>query len=111
MTAGTGTIRLTAHARVRTGSAGRHELRYFNIHEPEISTYLVNALVPPPGFEIMAQQRDRWQHELTLDYTVDGGTVASAWLPVVGFGVLTLLWANYSRRRGQRRWPFSRHGV
>jgi hypothetical protein len=67
--AGTGTIHLAARAARRSRSGGPHELRYFNLHEPEVSAYLVNVLMPPEGIAITAQRRDPWQRELTLAFT------------------------------------------
>jgi len=71
MSLGVGTIRVRATANVPATGAGRHQLSYFNAHRSESSVYLVNALVPSdPRIQIAAQQRDRAQHGLTLDYTV-----------------------------------------
>ncbi len=70
MRAGTGTIHLRARSTL-PGSPGPHELAYVNVHHPEMSAYLVNALAPPSGIHIASQQRDPWQHQLTLEYVVD----------------------------------------
>ena len=77
MTAGVGTIRLRATARLPAGASGRHQLAYVNDHRSEMSVYLVNALVPEdPRIQIAGQRRDPAQHHLTLDYDV---TTHSAW--------------------------------
>lgn len=77
MTAGIGTIRLRATSKMQPASSGRHQLAYVNDHRPEMSVYLVNALVPAdPRIRITDQRRDPSQHRLTLDYDV---TTRSAW--------------------------------
>ena len=83
---GVGVIQLRARG-PRLPSAGRHAVRFFNLHEPEISAFLVNALMPPPGITITGQRRDYWQHEITIDYAGDR-TTNPAWM--IG-GVLALL--------------------
>jgi hypothetical protein len=77
MTAGVGTIRLRATANLQAGASGRHQLAYVNNHRPDISVYLVNALVPAdPRIQIAGQRRDAAQHRLTIEYDV---TTHSAW--------------------------------
>lgn len=78
MSLGVGTIQLRATAKVPAAGAGRHRVSFLNTHRPELSVYLVNALVPAsPRIRIGDQRRDRAQHGLTLDYTVasDGAPV------------------------------------
>jgi hypothetical protein len=71
MNAGTGMIRLHGTAGFPAVSAGRHALYYRNAHQPDISVYLSNALVPvDKEVEIAAQLRDNAQDELTIDYRV-----------------------------------------
>jgi hypothetical protein len=72
-----------------------------NVHEPEISTYLVNALVPPSGIHITDQQRDPWQHRLTLEYVVDSPH-GRVWRVAGGLGVASLLMCTlgWFRRSG-----------
>jgi len=71
MSLGMGTIRLRATARVPAAAAGRHQVSFLNMHRPESSVYLVNALVPAnPRLQFADQRRDFAQHGLTLDYTV-----------------------------------------
>ena len=77
MREGLGAVQLRARG-PRLPSSGRHAVRFFNLHEPEVSVYLVNALMPPPGITITHQRRDYWQHELTIDYAGDSET-STAW--------------------------------
>jgi hypothetical protein len=71
MSLGVGTIRLRATARIPAAAAGRHEVAFLNMHRPECSVYLVNALVPAnPRLQFGDQRRDIAQHGLTLEYTV-----------------------------------------
>jgi hypothetical protein len=71
MSLGLGVIRLRATAKVPAASAGRHQVSFLNLHRPESSVYLVNALVPAnPRIQLGEPRRDVAQHGLTLDYTV-----------------------------------------
>jgi hypothetical protein len=77
MTLGTGMIRLRATAKIPEVAAGRHQVFYRNSHQPELSVYLANALVPSDNqIEISGQSRDYAQHELIVDYRV---TPKTAW--------------------------------
>ena len=77
---GTGTIRIEAVAKTRAMSAGRHQLRLLNAHEPAFSVYLVNALVPSdPAITITAQRRDALQHSIELDIDVAGWYATTLW--------------------------------
>ena len=77
MNAGVGMIRLRGTAALPVASAGRHKLFYRNSHEPKISVYLANALVPTDKqIAINGQGRDSVQQELTIDYRVIS---ASSW--------------------------------
>ena len=78
--AGMGTIRLEALAKIRAMSAGRHQIRLMNTHQPGFSAYLVNALVPSdPAISIAGQHRDALQHGLELDVDVAGWSAATLW--------------------------------
>jgi hypothetical protein len=80
MSAGAGTIRLEAFGKIRAMSAGRHQLRLMNTHQPGFSVYLVNALVPSdPAITITAQRRDALQHGIELDVDVAGRYAATLW--------------------------------
>lgn len=77
---GAGTIRLEAAAKARAMSSGRHQIRLMNAHEPAISAYLVNALVPSnPAMTITAQRRDVLQHGIELDVDVAGSYTTTLW--------------------------------
>lgn len=83
MRAGIGTIRLRATSKMPPATSGRHHLAYVNDHRPEMSVYLVNALVPAdPRIGITDQRRDPSQHRLTLDYdvTTRSGWARTSWL-------------------------------
>ena len=69
MSLGVGAIRLRAAAKLPWMSAGDHRVVYRNTHRPEWSVYLANALVPDDNrVQIVEQQRDRAQRELTIHY-------------------------------------------
>lgn len=73
MRAGVGIIRLRARAMIPAVYSGRHQISFLNLHRPELSVYLVNALVPDNrSIEIRDQRRDIAQHGITLDYSVTG---------------------------------------
>jgi nickel/cobalt exporter len=94
MAAGTGIIRLRGTAKYAPLAAGSHDLFFRNMHEPKISVYLANALVPEDRqIEITGQQRDTGQRELTIDYRVLPEAKSSwmAWLGVLlGISALAL---------------------
>jgi hypothetical protein len=100
MTAGIGTIRLRATSRWQPASSGRHHIVYVNEHRPEMSVYLVNALVPAdPRIRITEQRRDPAQHRLTLDYevTTGSGWARTGWL-LAGLAAVGLLAVSKRRR-------------
>ena len=71
MNLGVGTIQLRAIARVPAVISGQHRVLFSNMHHPERSVYLVNALVPSDSrIQITGQRRDRAQHDMTLTYDV-----------------------------------------
>jgi hypothetical protein len=93
MNAGTGMIRLHGTAEFPAVGPGRHALCYRNTHEPNISVYLSNALVPADKqVEVTAQHRDNAQDELIIDYRVapDSHWPSPWWLlvaaPLAGVG-------------------------
>ena len=95
MTAGVGTIRLRAASKIPPASAGRHQLAYVNDYRPDMSVYLVNALVPAdPHIRITDQRRDPAQHRLRLDYdvTTHSASFRTSWLlaGLATVGLLTL---------------------
>jgi len=95
MRLGLGIIRLRATAPVPAAGAGRHSLSYTNTHRPELSVYLVNALLPDDErIQIGAQRRDRAQHGLTFDYDVamSAALTRTYWL-LTAFGMMAVLGA------------------
>jgi hypothetical protein len=102
MARGAGTIRLRASASTASRKNGRHQLIVVNSHHPEASVYLANALVPgDASIHIASQQRDREQHELTIDYDVGlaAGWLRMSWL----LGALAILAITTVLRRGVGR--------
>ena len=95
MSMGVGTILLEATAKAPAAVAGRHQLFYLNTHRPDMSAYLVNALVPADTrIRISDQRRDMRQRELRLDYSVipDAFVLwAPSWRFIAGLGLLSLL--------------------
>jgi hypothetical protein len=91
MSAGAGTIRLEALGKIRAMSAGPHQIRLTNTHQPGFSVYLVNALVPSdPAITITAQRRDVLQHGIELDVDVVGWYSTTVW-GVLIFGAFAAL--------------------
>ena len=104
MRAGLGTIRLKLRAPVEVTGAGGHRLFFRNRHQSAASVYLMNALVPLGGIEIVEQHRDYLQTEIGIDYRqrqAAGGTAGnsgSAWLVAGGMGIAALLGSLLERR-------------
>jgi hypothetical protein len=98
MAAGVGTIRIRASTAWPTG-VGRHHLAYSNSHRPEMSVYLVNALVPAdPRVVIGTPQRDRLQRGLDLEFDIRGD---QPWLQAGWLGIaIVVLGTLASARRG-----------
>jgi hypothetical protein len=103
MREGIGVIRLRASARVPAVRPGQHQLFFRNTHQPEMSVYLANALVPDDNrVEITSQERDAVQHELTIDYrvTAAAGGPRLLWPLVAGLAAAgALAFAFVSRSR------------
>ncbi len=75
---GEGTIRLNIQATLPEVPDGAHELLFRNAHLAGHSAYLANALVPESArVAVTAQRRDRDQTELTIEYTLHGGSVST----------------------------------
>jgi hypothetical protein len=103
MRRGEGTIRLKATAPLPSMTAGPHRLRVRNDHRPEISVYLVNALVPEAReIEIASQARDRLQHELRLEYRVVPAILTS-WPAIAAGAMATMLSLVVWRQREARK--------
>ena len=70
---GSGPIHVQARAALRPTAPGRHRLFFRNTHQPQLSVYLVNALVPlNRAITIGSQRRDPKQTQLTMAYTIAG---------------------------------------
>lgn len=68
---GEGTIRVRAAVELSKVAEGTHEIHYCNAHQPKISVYLVNALVPSDrGTEIRRQTRDAQQREYRVTFSI-----------------------------------------
>ena len=68
---GSGPIHVPARAALRPTAPGRHRLFFRNTHQPQLSVYLVNALVPlNRAITIASQRRDPKQTQLTMTYTI-----------------------------------------
>ena len=71
--AGEGRIRLQATAVIPTLKRGRHQIRFQNAHEPGMSVYLINALIPSnPAIRVTKQARDELQREYLMELDVSG---------------------------------------
>jgi ABC-type nickel/cobalt efflux system permease component RcnA len=69
--AGVGIIRFTLYVDLPATQPGQHQLYYRNNHLPDIANYVVNALSDDPiRVQLGRQERDVFQTELRLDYTV-----------------------------------------
>ena len=99
MAAGVGTIRIRGSATLTTG-AGRHHLVYSNGHLPQLSVYLVNALVPSdPRVAIGVPHRDYVQRAIDVDFDIQAepNWAKAAWVAIA----LALLGVLASARRHQ----------
>jgi hypothetical protein len=104
---GVGAIRLRVSARIAAARPGRHQLFFRNTHQPQMSVYLANALVPDDErVEITSQGHDLTQHELTIDYRVAAAAPPSSLFAGLA-GACALALAFWSlpriRRSGIRR--------
>jgi hypothetical protein len=87
---GIGTIRLAAACEVPV-TRGHHRLEFVNHHRPDISVYLVNALMPSRRtISIRGQERDVRQHGIGLDFDRNAPYTSAAWIlfPLVGVAVV-----------------------
>jgi len=74
---GEGTIRIQLAAATSRLGDGAHRLHFRNAHQPEMSVYLANALVPSdPRIEITGQDRDVDQRTLSIDYVLATASTA-----------------------------------
>jgi hypothetical protein len=85
---GGGAIRLRAGASAAIVPPGRHEIELRNHHLPDLSVYLVNALLPADReVTVMAQRRDARQSSAVIEYQVRRAIDRGAWL-LTGFAAL-----------------------
>jgi len=86
--------------------AGAHRLTFRNHHHPDASVYLANALVPESDdVAVTAQQRDRTQSELTIEYVLRARPSGSAaWLVGIGAAALLVSAALLTRSAIRLRW-------
>ena len=104
ITRGEGTIRLHSTATLPPLSIGTHQLLFRNRHHPDRSVYLANALVPQSDqVAVTAQQRDRDQSELTIEFSTRPGVRISTpvWLWTIA-GAVGLAGLLRRRARGCR---------
>ena len=101
MKEGLGTMRLIARAMLGQPTGGKHSLYFRNDHQTNLSVYVVNALMPPPGIQITAQHRDELQREFQVEALWSETKVAvlprnptRQWL---GFGLVVLCAAVFHR--------------
>jgi hypothetical protein len=88
---GVGTLRITARTDAPPG-LGRHRMVLTNLHRPEGSVYLANALVPEtPAIRILGQWRDASQQSFTLEYELSAVESSQLMWLVVGAASLTSL--------------------
>ena len=102
---GIGAIRIKATAPAPAATAGPHVVFTRNVHRPDISVYLANALVPANAdLTIQRQVRDPQQHELRIEFDVARVPHADVlgWLAPLGAATaLTALGWQWRRRRGR----------
>jgi hypothetical protein len=68
---GSGTIHVRAAGSVETVAAGRGRLDFRNNHQPAVSVYLANALIPEDrGVRVLVQTRDPRQQGVRVEYDV-----------------------------------------
>lgn len=97
---GAGTIRLEVSAAAVLDAGADHRVHYANAHEPEMSVYLANALLPSTrSVVITAQRRDRRQRQFDIDVTVVEERRMYGWLALQSVAFVALLAYRGRRRR------------
>lgn len=87
---GLGTVRLRLEAVEPFVDAGRFSMTFRNDHAPDVSAYLVNALVPTNArIELLGQERDVLQRGVQLAYRVSPEAHVPSWWWLVA-GVLVV---------------------
>jgi hypothetical protein len=89
---GVGTIQLRAFGSGRLVVPGRSQLYFRNNHQPQMSVYLVNALLPEDAaVTVLAQTRDARQQSVRIEYEVGLRRTAQAlWLVIAAVVLLPL---------------------
>ena len=91
---GEGTIQLRADAALSPLRNGAHRLSYHNRHQPNVSVYLANALVPQSDrVAVHAQARDADQRDLTIDYDLRAASrrPVGPWLLLGGMAAIAVV--------------------
>jgi hypothetical protein len=99
---GEGAIRVGLSAKLPALAAGPHQISFINAHRTDIGVYLANAMMPAsPRIEVMAQQRDVAQREITVDFVLaaNSSTGARVLLPLGVLVVLSLAAVGWMRER------------
>lgn len=107
MKEGLGEIQLEFTASLPRSQGQERKLVFENHHQPPISVYLVNCLVPRDhDLRVVAQKRNEGQSFYQLEYmdasAVPTGSGARTWLGVAVLGVLARL--VFLLTSGRRRW-------
>jgi hypothetical protein len=99
---GIGAIQMRAVSDLGADVTGRCQIYFRNNHQPSVSVYMVNALVPEDrNVSVMRQTRNPSQQEVHIDYNVGPQwPVQILWLVCGALGLLTLAMA----RSGGERW-------
>jgi hypothetical protein len=101
---GVGTIQLQAAGSITTAAARHRELYFRNTHRPDLSVYLVNALLPDDdAVRVVAQRRDPRQQSVRIEYEVGRQWPARMlWLLFGGVGLSVLIVFRRARLGGTR---------
>lgn len=97
---GIGAIQLRTVGDLESGVTGRRQVYFRNNHQPGVSVYLVNALIPEDGdVSVVGQTRNARQQEVRIDYNVGPQWPAQIlWLVVAITGLLTLMMVRSERQ-------------
>ena len=104
---GEGTIRIRLSAETPRLGAGAHRLRYRNAHQPDMSVYLANALVPADArVAITGQDRDVDQRALSVDYVLGADPAPSGRrrLPLITAALAAAMGLALAMGAARRTW-------
>jgi hypothetical protein len=102
MQEGIGVFQLTASGTIPPLTPGTHQLTFRNTHRPDVSVYLVNALIPQTSaIAIVGQHRDVQQRELTMDIRVSG--YAGNWIAAGQIAMVAVVMALPAAMMWRRR--------